>query len=133
MSFVLFVNKTTANRLLGDAVSITSLDFTDQIMSQILETKKAKIYRYKPPISKFVFAGIFITVMAFIIYFYINGNVKSENFTTSLDISRDYLVDFKPLFSFSKIIVYIAISAVGTLFLQILLLRRHFENQFKNF
>ena len=42
MSFVLFVNKTTANRLLGDAVSITSLDFTDQIMSQILETKKAK-------------------------------------------------------------------------------------------
>lgn len=71
--------------------------------------------------------------MAFIIYFYINGNVKSENFTTSLDISRDYLVDFKPLFSFSKIIVYIAISAVGTLFLQILLLRRHFENQFKNF
>ena len=112
--------------IMKDSVLETpSSDFTSKVMSQVLTTKTSEVYVYKPLISKYVFILVFGCLIT--LFFYLKP--QTDNSINRLSDSVFYNINRMSLFSFSKITVYSVGITTLLLFIQILFLKKHFENQ----
>jgi len=110
-----------------------SLDFTANIMSNInIETKRSESTIYKPLISKrtwFVVAVIFIIVCAYVLLGNTSGSI---GWFTDVDFSfvpSFNVANVLPEISFSKTVLYAIVVLTLMLFIQIPLLKKHFDNR----
>jgi len=110
-----------------------SLGFTANIMSNInVVTKQSESTIYKPLISKkswFIIAFIFIVICAYLLF----GNT-SESIGWFNDVDFSFVPSFNmanvlPEISFSKTVLYAIVVLTLMLFIQIPLLKKHFDNQ----
>jgi len=110
-----------------------SLDFTANIMSNInVVTKQSESTIYKPLISKkswFIIAVIFIVICAYLLF----GNTsESIGWFTDVDFSFVSSFNMASVFSeisFSKTVLYAIVVLALMLFIQIPLLKKHFDNR----
>jgi hypothetical protein len=106
-------------------------DFAGTIMA--LVSLKSSVTVYRPLISKPVFAGVLVCFIAAFIYLPDNSTQQTNCWITYLNfIPVDSLV-LSSAFEFSKITTYTIAFATFVLFVQILLLKKHFDNQLEKY
>ncbi|NQY29209.1 MAG: hypothetical protein HRT69_07040 [Flavobacteriaceae bacterium] len=110
-----------------------SLDFTANIMSNInVAAKQSESTIYTPLISKktwFIIAVIFIVVCAYLL---LGSTSESIGWFTNVDFSFAPSFNMASIFSeisFSKTVLYATVVLALMLFIQIPLLKKHFDNR----
>jgi hypothetical protein len=119
------------DRMMKDRVLETpSIDFTSQVMSQVLATQKSEITTYKPLISTPVFILIFSSLTFLIAYVLLNGNSSSA--TRFLNLNFTVLANLNPTrnFHFSEITTYSVVLTTIMLCIQIPLLKNYFDSRY---
>ncbi len=107
-----------------------SFDFTSKVMAQVLANKTNDITTYKPLISKPLLILIFGSFFILFGYCIINGNTESSNeWFDSINLSQYYNNRLFLGLKFSKITAYAVLLSTLMLFLQIPLLKNHFDRQ----
>lgn len=105
-----------------------SLNFTAQIMSQVLKIKTSQTTVYKPLISKWVWYGIFISMLGLIAYLPFNDSAVSGGLLEKLNLGTLPKFSMPNLFSglhFSKTTIYACVLLTVMLFIQIPILKHH--------
>ena len=110
-----------------------SLDFTASVMSNInVVSKQSECTIYTPLISKktwFIIALIFIVVCA---YMLLGNTTESIGWFTDVDFSYIPSIRISSVFSeisFSKTVLYAIVVLTIMLFIQVQLLKKHFDNR----
>jgi hypothetical protein len=106
-----------------------SFDFTSKIMSQVLATKTSDVTVYKPLISRTTFIAIFGCIIALFIYLFISGAQQTNGWFSNLNFNLLYNNKLASIFKFSKITTYTVVLTTLMLFIQIPLLKNHFDKQ----
>ena len=106
-----------------------SIDFTSNIMSQILVTEKAKIKPYKPliSISTWIFLGITLAVL--VLY-----NVFFAETQNNLEIGKSYTHKISALVSgihVSKTLLYALLIVPFMILIQIGILKNYFDKKYQ--
>ena len=99
-----------------------SVDFTAQIMSQVLKIKTSQTTVYKPLISKWVWYGIFISMLGLIAYLSFNSSAVSGGLLEKFNLGTFPKFNMPNLFSglhFSKTTIYACVLLTLMLFIQI--------------
>lgn len=99
-----------------------SVDFTAQIMSQVLKIKTSQTTVYKPLISKWVWYGIFISMLGLITYLSFNDSAVSAGLLEKFNLGTLPKFSMPNLFSglhFSKTTIYACVLLTLMLFIQI--------------
>ena len=99
-----------------------SLDFTSQVMSQVLKIKTSQTTVYKPLISKWVWYGIFISMLGLIAYLSFNSSAVSGGLLEKFNLGTLPKFSMPNLFSglhFSKTTIYACVLLTLMLFIQI--------------
>jgi len=99
-----------------------SVDFTAQIMSQVLKIKTSQTTVYKPLISKWVWYGIFISMLGLITYLSFNDSAVSAGLLEKFNLGTLPKFSMRNLFSglhFSKTTIYACVLLTLMLFIQI--------------
>lgn len=109
-----------------------SLDFTSQVMSQVLKIKTNDATVYKPLISKWIWYGIFISMLGLTTYLSFNDSAVSGG------LFEKYNFEILPKFSisnifsglhFSRTTFYACILLTVMLFIQIPILKHHMDKR----
>lgn len=108
-----------------------STDFTSKVMSKALVTKSNKAFVYKSLIPKSVFMLYIVCFVSLILYLLIDGNNQTSNWLDFSFLNSIYTNQITSLLSFSKITMYAVVLATLMLLMQIVFLKKYFENQFK--
>ncbi|MEY8868247.1 hypothetical protein AB9K24_01975 [Meridianimaribacter flavus] len=110
-----------------------SFDFTDAVMSQVEAIQYSKATRYKPLISKPVWAVIAIGFLSFVAYLLFQKNTTSSSeWFTNIDFSLVFDNALTKLFSnlqFSNIFVYAMLLFAIMLCVQISWLKNYFDKR----
>lgn len=106
-----------------------SFDFTSKVMNQVLESKKNKVFTYRPLISKQTAFAIFGITVLIIIYAILNANSSSSKWISMVDLSPIFKNGFSELFNFSTITMYGTVFGTIMLLAQITFLQNHFNNK----
>lgn len=99
-----------------------SVDFTAQVMSQVLKIKTSQTTVYKPLISKWVWYGIFISMLGLIAYLSFNSSAVSGSLLEKFNLGTFPKFNMPNLFSglqFSKTTIYACVLLTLMLFIQI--------------
>ena len=99
-----------------------SVDFTAQVMSQILKIRTSQATVYKPLISKWVWYGIFISMLGLIAYLSFNSSAVSGGLLEKFNLGTLPKFSMPNLFSglhFSKTTIYACVLLTLMLFIQI--------------
>ena len=99
-----------------------SVDFTAQVMSQILKIRTSQATVYKPLISKWVWYGIFISMLGLIAYLSFNSSSVSGGLLEKFNLGTLPKFNIPNLFSglhFSKTTIYACVLLTLMLFIQI--------------
>jgi hypothetical protein len=117
----------------GTALESPSADFTSKVMFHALAAPKSNVTIYKPLISKSVFAGIFGCFVAAFICLPDNATPQANRWLS--DIYSILMGNQTHLFAFefSEIATYAVVFATLVLFVQIFLLKQHFERQIEKY
>lgn len=108
-----------------------STDFTSKVMSKALVTKSNKAFVYKSLIPKSVFMLYIVCFVSLMLYLLIDGNNQTNNWLDFSFLNSIYTNQITSLLSFSKITMYAVVLATLMLLMQIVFLKKYFENQFK--
>ncbi|PTT08916.1 hypothetical protein DBR27_07075 [Flavobacterium sp. HMWF030] len=106
-----------------------SIDFTSNIMSQILVTEKAKIKPYKPLISISTWIFIGITLAILVLY-----NVFFAETQNNLEIGKSYTDKISALVSgihVSKTLLYALLIVPFMILIQIGILKNYFDKKYQ--
>ena len=117
-----------------------SLDFTSNIMSKVLDIKTSETTVYNPLISKKVWMMIGFGVLTLLIYIVFGATTENSGFISKIDFSM--LTNNKignmvsnmewSNFHVSKAFGYAFMSLGIMICIQILFLKRHFNQRFEN-
>ncbi|MCF0055270.1 hypothetical protein LXL81_05825 [Dyadobacter sp. CY356] len=113
------------------ALESTSVDFTSKVMLQALASQKSDVTLYKPLISNSVFAGVLVCFIAAFIYLPENTTPQNMYWLSYPDFSPIYDLAASSVFKFSEMTTYTIVFATLVLFVQICILKKHFDNQFE--
>ena len=105
-----------------------SFDFTAQVMSQVLKIKTNKVTVYKPLISKWIWYGIFISMLGLIAYLSFNDSVVTDGLLEKYNFGILPKFSISNIFSglhFSRTTLYACILLTVMLFIQIPILKHH--------
>lgn len=106
-----------------------SIDFTSNIMSQILVAEKAKIQPYKPLISISMWIFIGITLAVLVLY-----NVFFAETQNNLEIGKSYTDKISTLVSgihVSKTLLYALLIVPFMILIQIGVLKNYFDKKYQ--
>lgn len=117
----------------GTALESPSYDFTSKVMFRALATQKSKVAAYKPLIPKSVFAGVFGCFVAAFICLPDNATPQTSRWFSDLYSGLMGSSAHFFAFEFSEIATYAVVFATLVLFVQILLLKKHFEAQIEKY
>lgn len=127
------LEETTDRMMKGIDVEIPSIDFTNSIMQEIIELETKNVTRYKPLISKPVWAVLGMAFVA-LLYFIVSTNESvSSDGLDYLDfsvITNNKFTNSLRSFTLPKTIAY-AIGLFGLMLcVQIPFLKHHFNKRF---
>lgn len=115
-----------ANKVMSNAtLDSPSFDFTSKVMSQVLAVKTTNATVYKPLISKPTFIVVFGCIFTLFIYIFMNSESQTKSWFNYVDFSPMYFSSF----NFSKITTFAIVVSTLMFFVQIPLLKNHFEKQ----
>ena len=110
-----------------------SFDFTSkvmaQVLAQVLAPQTSSITTYKPLISKPVFIATISTVIALVIYCIGYGNPSSNYSLPHFNIQVNPLLNLEEKVHFSNITTYTVVVTAVMLFIQISILKNHFDRR----
>lgn len=109
-----------------------SFDFTAQVMSQVLKIKTNKVTVYKPLISKWIWYGIFISMLGLIAYLSFNDSVVTDGLLEKYNFGILPKFSISNIFSglhFSRTTLYACILLTVMLFIQIPILKHHMDKR----
>ncbi|HEY5686727.1 MAG TPA: hypothetical protein VIS27_00295 [Yeosuana sp.] len=109
-----------------------SFDFTAQVMSQVLKIKTNKVTVYKPLISKWIWYGIFISMLGLIAYLSFNDSVVTDGLLEKYNFEILPKFSISNIFSglhFSRTTLYACILLTVMLFIQIPILKHHMDKR----
>jgi len=115
-----------------DTLQSPSADFTSNIMSQILISKKAKIKPYKPLISKSVWIAIGLAVTFLALY--VSLFSVSDNDLKIDEIGKLYSNKVSTAFNeihFSKTMLYAVLVVPFMILVQIGILKNYFDKKYQ--
>lgn len=111
-----------------------SFDFTSKVMSQVAAISLKNTTAYKPLISKTAWFIILGSIVLPTGYFVIAANPQGSNLFNLIDFSvlnNNSLFTSLSEFRFSNVTIYAVLLSAVMLFIQITLLRNHFDRRFK--
>ena len=111
-----------------------SLDFTSQVMSQVLKIKTNKALVYKPLISKWIWYGIFISMLGLMTYLLFNDSAVSGGLFEKYNFGTFTKFRMSNIFSglhFSRTTLYACVLLTIMLFIQIPILKHHMDKRSK--
>ena len=111
------------------ALESPSVDFTSKVMLQAMASQKSDVTLYKPLISKSVFAGVLMCFIAAFIYLPENTTPQTMFWLSYPNFSPIYDLAASSVFEFSKMTTYTIVFATLVLFVQICILKKHFDKQ----
>ena len=118
------------DHIMKDSVLETpSFDFTTKVMSQVLATEESKATVYRPLITKSVFLAVF--GLGTILCLSLNGESHSQSWLSQIEYSKLFSIDFCSKYSISKISVYAILASIIMFFIQIPILKNHFDKRFE--
>jgi len=109
-----------------------SLDFTSQVMSQVLKIKTNKAMVYKPLISKWIWYGIFISMLGLMTYLLFNDSAVSGGLFEKYNFGTLPKFRMSNIFSglhFSRTTLYACVLLTIMLFIQIPILKHHMDKR----
>jgi hypothetical protein len=109
-----------------------SVDFTAQVMSQILKIRTSQATVYKPLISKWVWYGIFISMLGLIAYLSFNDSAVSGGLLDKFNLGTLPKLNIPNLFSglqFSRTTLYACGFLTIMLFIQIPILKNYMDKR----
>lgn len=116
------------------SLDIPSVGFTAQIMSQVLKINTSQTTVYKPLISKWVWFGLFISMLGIITYLSFNDSAISggllEKFNLEI-LPKFSMLNFFSGLHFSKSTFYACVLLAVMLFIQIPILKYYLDNRFE--
>jgi multisubunit Na+/H+ antiporter MnhB subunit len=116
----------------SSALESPSVDFTSQILSKIENLQQSKSTVYQPLISKRVWAGIVGVCMVFLVYIFNTTSIESSSWFATIDFSKftnNRVSESLSDYTFSKTMMYAIILLSVMVFIQIPLLKNHFEKR----
>lgn len=117
------------------SIESPSFNFTDTVMSQVLELNKSRVTMYKPLISKkgwFIILAVLITVIVYTAYF--GEPLDSASWISQIDFGVfssngiTNLLSFKVSKAFTYAVVFLAIM-IGV---QVVFLKNYFNQRFQH-
>ncbi|WP_250434048.1 hypothetical protein [Hanstruepera flava] len=118
----------------GVEVENPSSDFTATIMQEILELEASKTTRYRPLISKPVWAVLSLILVLTTVYLALNSTDSNTSWLNSIDfytLTNNKVTNAFSSISLSKTLVY-AIGLFGIMLcVQIPFLKHHFDKRFQ--
>ena len=111
-----------------------SLDFTNIVMAQVNALGQSSVTTYKPLISIPMWFGIFTVALAIVLYIIFGTTTTEMSWLNSIDLS--ILTDNKfsnavSGFKVSKIVMYGIVLFGIMLFIQVSILKHHFDKSFE--
>ena len=106
-----------------------SFNFTSKVMSKVLSAPISKATTYTPLISKPVFIFIFAGIILLFIYLLTGGIETSNGLFSQINYPKINFATWNAGFKFSNITLYACLCCVIIFFIQIPLLKHHFEKQ----
>lgn len=109
-----------------------SIDFTAHVMSQVLKIKTSQATIYKPLISKWVWYGIFISMLVLITYLSFNDSVVTGGLFEKFNLRILPKFSTPKLFSglhFSRTSLYACVLLTLMLFIQIPILKHYIDKR----
>ena len=120
------------DKIMKDAsLETPSFDFTSKVMSKVFVAQNSETTMYKPLISKLGLTLVLSGIFMFFGYFSFNGNAQSNKLLDSINLDRFYNFRFFHELEFSEITMYAVVLATVMLFIQIPILKNHFEKRFE--
>lgn len=120
------------NHIMKESVTESpSADFTSKIMTHVDAIANSTITTYKPLISKKAWIILSIIILGTIVYLFTNGSSDGSrvvNFDLSI-LTDNKLSNILSGLSFSKTIVYGVVLFALMFYIQIPLLKHHFEKR----
>ena len=116
------IEKFVDKKMKETTLDTPSVDFTAQVMSQILKIRTSQATVYKPLISKWVWYGIFISMLGLIAYLSFNSSSVSGGLLEKFNLGTLPKFSMPNLFSglhFSKTTIYACVLLTLMLFIQI--------------
>jgi len=117
------------NIMKNSLIEHPSFDFTSKVMLSVFSIRRSDAFIYKPAISKTVFIlifGFFITLSSYLIVY---GEHQTDSWFSLVNFGNDHSKYLASFFSNSKITIYSVVLATLMFFIQILVLKRYFEEQ----
>ena len=114
------------------SVESTSIYFTSKVMSQVLSVEKKKSFVYKPVISKkmwFIILGGLLALFAFL-FFNMNTTTSKFSFNLSIFSFDKWFSSFSGI-HISPMTGNVLLVATLMLFVQIFILKNHFNKRFE--
>lgn len=111
-----------------------SIDFTDRIMSQVEAISKPSGVVYQPLISKKIWALVLIGFVALVMYSFFGTQPENQGWFDTLNFNMTSINKFFnaiPTVTFSKTTFYALIILSIMIFIQIPLLKHHFNQRFE--
>ncbi len=109
-----------------------SLNFTSNVMQQILADSKSSATVYKPLITKTGWVGLFLSVLALVLYIVVSGDSQNSEWFNAIDFSVLTKFNLTNLFSgikLSNTTLYAFILFGGMICVQIPLLKNYFDKR----
>lgn len=120
--------------MLETVLESPSFDFTSKVMSQVATIPLKSTTAYKPLISKTAWFVILGSIVFSTGYFSIAAHPQGSNLFNLIDFSvwnNNWFFTSLSEFRFSQVTVYAVLLSAVMLFIQITLLRNHFDRRFK--
>lgn len=103
-----------------------SIDFTNNIMNEVVQFNQVKVTTYQPLISKNLWVVIFLAVICMTTYILSTENLKQLNWLSTLHFKLDRLL---PNIIFSNTAFYVLIVSASLILTQLILLKNYFNKR----
>ena len=123
------IEKLADKIMMEHALDSPSPGFTSNVMSKVLAITTSKTTTYTPLISRPVLILIFASIILLFIYLLTRSGETSGSLFTSINYPKINFAKWDTGFKFSNITLYAALCCVTIFFIQIPLLKYHFEKQ----
>ena len=103
-----------------------SIDFTNNIMNEVVQFNQVKVTTYQPLISKNLWVVIFLAIICMTTYIISTENLKQLNWLNTFNFKLDHLL---PNINFSNTAFYTLIVSASLIFIQLILLKNYFNKR----
>ncbi|WP_299224709.1 hypothetical protein [uncultured Psychroserpens sp.] len=128
------IEKLIHKAMKDSSLETPSIDFTKHVMQGVIQKEKSVVTTYQPLISKTVWTWISIAVIGAFIYLMLGNQTNGMNWFGDLNlesITQNGFFDVLSKVTISQTVMYTLLLFVIMLYIQIPLLKHHFDKRLK--